>query len=311
MHAIATNPVALPARVVVREECARAEGFPRSSVPITFDVRSWVDYEVCGVNVECYHDCVLYDAYEFSVEAGYGVPNVKTLHLQGLQDGAHELHFTVTSSLDVVQAERVVHRFWYSRGSVTGARDPVKLAAEDFTSIPSSGRIGDARGGRSGSGASCGEGDASPLVILEEFSAEETSGGATVPITFEVNASTPYEVYDVQVDFYHSGRLYNTMRFPVQAGEDVPNTKTLSLHGLEAGLQEVQFTATNMSKATPVSTVVHRFWYTGAGSSNTTPHAKLNEGACSRVFDAHHDVTPGTTTPSSLSDQGDSSEDSP
>jgi hypothetical protein len=97
------------------------------------------------------------------------------------------------------------------------------------------------------------------LAVLEELSGTLGDGNAKITITFEINSPKAYEMYNVVVETYHDGTLYDTFDMAVEAGHDIPNTHALTLGSLKDGHHETHFSLNNERDETQGATTVYRF----------------------------------------------------
>jgi hypothetical protein len=109
------------------------------------------------------------------------------------------------------------------------------------------------------------------LVVLEELSG--TLDNAKTTITFEINSPKAYQIYNVLVETFHEGHLYDTFEMGVEAGLDIPNTHALSLGCLKDGRHETHFTLNSERYETQGVTTVYRFQCCGGIVQDEGDHA--------------------------------------
>jgi hypothetical protein len=96
---------AWPTRLAVLEDFTSTEVVGDWS-KILFEVDSAEMLIECKVEVQCYRDNKLYDNFTLLLEAGREIPNTHVLNLTRLEEGQHDIYFSLSTEAWAVQHEK-------------------------------------------------------------------------------------------------------------------------------------------------------------------------------------------------------------
>lgn len=129
-----------PAMLSIIEELSSTEEISNGTAYVTFELNSSKPYETYDIKIVSLCDGRNHDTFTYKAEAGYTIPNTQTLYFEGLEDGQHEVHFSIEDQLGEAQGEKVVHRFRCTsrQSSSTTDTEPMKLDADTLCSFTAS-----------------------------------------------------------------------------------------------------------------------------------------------------------------------------
>jgi hypothetical protein len=123
---------AWPTRLAILEEFTSTEVIGDQST-IMFEVDSAEMLIECKVDVQCYRDKKLYDTFTLILEAGREIPNTHVLNLTRLEEGQHEINFSLSTEAGAVLHEKfsfcVVGKQASQPGSFVATGPPVDVHA--------------------------------------------------------------------------------------------------------------------------------------------------------------------------------------
>jgi hypothetical protein len=104
------------ARLAVLEDFTFAD-IVGDATTIMFELDSDAVLITCDVDIQCYGNGKLYDSFSLRMEAGCTIPNTHVLDLTQLEEGQHDIYFSLSVASSEVQHEKF--SFWVSEKQVS------------------------------------------------------------------------------------------------------------------------------------------------------------------------------------------------